>query len=100
MIVHILLPVLAVGQSDLIPILGHINQGEVGIIKTPTIFKGKTSIVIKRWYIKHGLHIVVFHLLNDWLQSLKVGEIILLNTFITVQELSVLILCTQEMRAK
>jgi hypothetical protein len=40
MIVHISLPVLAVGQSDLIPILGHINQGEFGISKTPTIFEG------------------------------------------------------------
>ena len=39
-------------------------------------------------------------LLNDRLQGLQIGEILLLNRLTTVQELSFFILCAQESRAK
>ena len=48
----------------------------------------------------NSLHAIVSHLVDDGLQCLKVGEIIILNAFVAIQELSFTILCTQKMRAK
>ena len=100
MIVNVSLPVLAVGHGDLIPILGDVDRGEIGIIETPMIFEGKTGVIIHRRDILNSLHIEVSHLVDDGLQCLKVGEIIILNAFVAIQELSLTILCTQKTRAK
>jgi hypothetical protein len=72
---------------------------KLGLLKPQQSSKVRQVSSYTNGTFKNALHIEVSHLVDDGLQCLKVGEIIILNAFVVIQEFSFTILCTQKTTA-